>query len=548
MLIEAMRKQAETWWFRAFLLLLACLFIYQWGFHGMITGSGTTSRNLASVGGTKINVNQFARELSREISRIKINFKSDLSEQQQKQLYPYVLENMINNLLLEREADRLGLRVTDDQIRYVISENKDFKTSEGTFDQNLFNNYLTNIQMSEKDFIDMIRKELRRNMLMKTLGGGINSSQILTTRLYSYEHQRRLLQVVAIESHQLKLAKDPTEPEILDYYNKNPAKFTAPEYRDITALILTRALTLKDVKIDENQLKDYFDRHEDEFKDRKFDQVKDDIKKELEKRDANEKLFTLTNKIDDALAGGASLEEIAKNYSIEVTSFSHVSAEGTYDPQHKANDSVDASVSDPLQLRLISEAFNEKENDSSKVIEYSEGKFFVSHINKIYRAHPLTYEESQKNAKDFLIQDLKSEQAKKIAQEFESVVNQGGLLTNAAQERGLKTTQVRVTRKGPLGPSAVYLPDNFIENLYHVKVGGAKASSYLNDDNQQDYIVGYVEKVEPLETPIPEDRIKEYKDQVQGELFNDLFVQYVTSLRKIFPVEYNNKVLEGLAK
>ena len=548
MLIEAMRKQAETWWFRAFLLLLVFLFVYQWGFHSMITGSSASTRNLVSVGGAKINAQQFSRELVRELSRIKVNFKNDLSEQQQKELYPYVLETMVSNLLLEQEAHRLGLRVTDDRIKYVISHNDNFKSPDGRFDHLQFNNFLTNIQMSEKDFIEMLRKDLCRQMLMKTLGGSINVPQTLASRLYSHDHQRRILQVVSIESNQQKLIKQPTENQISDYYNKNPAKFTAPEYRDITALILNRSLVLKDVKINDDQIKSYFNQHQDDFKDQKFDEVKDTIKKDLEKTEANDQLFKLTNSIDDALAGGASLEEISKKYHIDLTSFSRVSAEGIYDPQHtaKTNHSDQNSIKDPLQLRLIQEAFGEKEHNTSSVIENSEDTFFVFHINKIYGARPLTYEEGKQSAKDFLIQDLKNEQAQKIALELEQIVNQRGLLSRAAQERGLKTIQIRVTRKGPMGPSVIYLPDHFIDTMYHLGISTAKALSVASDQNQRDYIVGYVEKIEPSNVALAQDQLKKFTNQVQNHLFNDLFVQYVTSLRKQFPVEYNNKALQKL--
>ena len=548
MLIESIRKQSETWWFRAFLFFLACLFIFQWGFYGMLTGTTQQTGNLVSVGGSKISVNQFAKELSRETARIKVNFKSDLSAEQQKQLYPYVLESMVNNLLIEREIERLNLRITDDQIKQSIVNDTNFKTSEGTFERARFESFLHNIQMTEKNFVDTLRKDMLRRQLVQTLVKGASAPQTLSTRLYSYNQQRRILQIVPIESNALTLAKEPTDAEIQDYFTKNPAKFTAPEYRDITALILDTALTLKTIKITEDQIKQHFETHEDEFKDRTFDQVKEEIRLQLEKKQANEDLFALTNKIDDALAGGANLEEIAKTYGATLKFFPSVSVEGVYDPLHKTPDLQESSVNNPLELRLIGEAFNEKEKETSKVIEDSEGTFFITRIDKIYPARPMTYEESRDKSKTFLIQDLKSEQAKQLAIELESSANQQGLFTLAAQQKGLKAVQIRVSRKGPLAPTSIYLPENFIDMLYHVRVGSAKVSSYLNDQNQQDFIVGYVEKVEPMELKPPEDKMKEFKDRLQQEIFNDLFIQYVTSLRKIFPVEYNNKVMESLNK
>ena len=137
----------------------------------------------------------------------------------------------------------------------------------------------------------------------------------------------------------------------------------------------------------------------------------------------------------------------------------------------------------------MTEAFGEKEGESTKIIETGDGNFFLARVDKVYSAHPMTFDESKEKAKNLLIQHLKSQKAKEIVLDIEHQVNRGGLFSMIAQQKGLRISQIRVSRKGPLAPIAFYLPENFIEALYHIRVGGAKAASYINDHNQRDFLV-----------------------------------------------------------
>lgn len=548
MLIESIRKHSESWWFRAFLFILAITFGVLWYGQDVLTGTRGGVSNLASVGGTKINVHQFAQVLSQELSHLQQITKGAVPPEQQKKIYPYVLENLVTNLLLQREASRMGLVVTDDKVRHAIMQDQNFKKADDSFDREKFNAFLQNSGMQEKTFIETLRQDLLMRDLVQTLFGSVTAPQSLTLRLYSYENQRRLLNVASIESAHLTLDKEPSEAEILDYFKKNPAKFVAQEYRDVSAILLTPALMKQKIDITEDQLRQAYRMRGDEFKDKTFDQVKNDLKADLEKQAAGESLFELSNKIDDAMAGGATLEEVAKTYGLQVKTFSRIGKDGVYDPGNGSKELDVPSLDNPLEARIINEAFHEKEGDSTKVIEAGEGTFFLARVDKIYPAHPLTFEESREKAKNLLIQDLKSEKAKEIALDIENQVNRGGLFAMVAQQKGLRASQIRVSRKGALAPIALYLPDNFIEALYYARVGGAKAVSYLNDQNQRDFIVGNVVRIEPVEIRGTEDRVKAFKEQLQRELFNDLLAEYVTSLRRIFPVEYNNKAIQRLLR
>jgi len=63
MLIEKIRAHSESWWFRAFLGILAITFGFLWYGNDLILGSRGGGMTVASVGGTKITLQQFSRVL-----------------------------------------------------------------------------------------------------------------------------------------------------------------------------------------------------------------------------------------------------------------------------------------------------------------------------------------------------------------------------------------------------------------------------------------------------------------------------------------------------
>jgi peptidyl-prolyl cis-trans isomerase D len=545
MLIEAIRRHSESWWFRAFLAILALTFGFLWYGNDILTGTRGGISKLASVGGEKISIQQFSQMLSQELSRLQGTREAPIPLEQQQKLYPYILETLVTNLLLKKEADRLGLSVTDEEIKRIITETPNFKNDKGIFEREKFNIFLQNIGSREKTFIENLRQDLLRREMVQTLVGGIISPQSMTLRMYSYENQRRLLALVSIESEKLTLDKNPSENEIADYFKKNPKKFTAPEARDISAIVLNPSLPQIQTIPTDAQLQQAYQERTNEFKDKSFAQIRPQLYEMLQKKTALQKLFELANKIDDALAGGASLEEISKSYGLKIETFSRVKGDGSYQKREKK---LRQALSSTIESHIFKEAFKEKAGELTKVIESGEGTFFIARVDKIYPAHPLTYEESKTEAEKLLIAELKNQKAQEIALTIEAQVNRGNLFEMVAQQKGFNASRIRVNRKGPLAPLSFYLPHDFIEALYHTRIGAARVTSYLKGQNQRNFIVGSVLQIEPTPIKEAEGKIKAFKEKLNQELFNDLLTQYIASLRKIFPVEYNTKALERLLR
>lgn len=543
MLIEKIRAHSESWWFRSFLGILAITFGFLWYGNDLILGSRGGGVTIASVGGTKITLQQFSRVLNLEINRIEANLNQKLLLDQQKQLSPLVLERLINDALLNKEAQRLGLTVTDDFLRRIVTEDKNFHNEKGVFDRERFNVFLSQTGLTEVNFFNEIRQEILRNELLEAIFGGIQAPASLVQRIYAFIEQKRLISFATIESAKVKLDREPSSAELKGFYDKHPSLFTTPEYRDISVLTL-KSNVMPLIKLGEEQIKQAYESRLEEFKGQDFAKVKDKIVDDLRKQIAADRLYELTNKIDDDIGGGATLEEVSKKYQIPLSQFSKVAHDGnfssdTLNSKDQLNDKV-------LALKIIKDAFQQTLNVVGNVVEAGESKYFIARVDKIYLSQLLSFDQVKKEVYRALVSQMKAQKAENLGMQWVEKINQGGNLEALAGLQGFKVSHLKIGRQGPIAPSNIRFSEEFLSKLYLLPKKFAAATSLLNDKGEKDIIVATVKDIEAISIERAKNEIAGFKTRMNQELANDLLIQYLESIRQRFSVDYNKKLFAQL--
>ncbi len=544
MLIEKIRAYSGSWWFRAFLGILAITFGFLWYGNDLILGSRGGGMTVASVGGTKITFQQFSRALNIEINRIEVNLKQKLPLEHQKQLYPLVLERLVNDTLLNKEVERLGLTVTDNFLRRLVTEDKNFQNEKKVFDRQKFEMFLAQAGLTENNFFNQIRQEILRNELIEALFGGVIAPASLVQRVHAFVGQKRVLSIATIESSKLKLDQEPRQEEVKEFYNKNKPLFTAPEYRDVSLLLLEESHVLPLIQLDEAQIKKAYQTRSKEFKGESFEKVKAKIANDLKKPMVAEKLYELTNKIDDAIGGGASLEEVSKQYQIPLIHLSKMAVDGSFDPYTKR--SAEGIKDKNLALKIIKDAFQQAQNVAGNVSEAGEGKYFIARVDKIYPSQLRTFEEVKKDVYETLVSHLKEQKAANLGMQWVEKINQGGNLDALAGLYGMKVTQMKVSRQGPVAPSTIHFSDDFLAKLYVLPKKLAAATALLNDKGKKDIIIAVVKDIEAVSIERTKNELQEFNLRMKQELVNDLLSQYLGAIRQKYSVDYNKKLFAEL--
>ncbi len=111
---------------------------------------------------------------------------------------------------------------------------------------------------------------------------------------------------------------------------------------------------------------------------RPFGEARPQMEADLKTQIANDRIYELKNKVEDTLAGGATLAEIAKEHHFRIQAIEAVSQEGK-DADGKS------VVPDAGKAQILEQVFSLPQGSDSPVIDTKEGVSYVS-ITDICRA------------------------------------------------------------------------------------------------------------------------------------------------------------------
>lgn len=151
-MLQALHKSTGTWIVRIFLVLIAASFAV-WGVGDIFRDQSESV--VAWVGEEEISRTDLSRSFRRELDGLQRALKTRIDTEQARSLglVDRALDNLISSKLYELEASRLGLVVGDAQIVEEIQRNEGFKDVTGKFDRFRFDTFLSQLGVSEEEFI-----------------------------------------------------------------------------------------------------------------------------------------------------------------------------------------------------------------------------------------------------------------------------------------------------------------------------------------------------------------------------------------------------------
>ncbi len=118
-----------------------------------------------------------------------------------------------------------------------------------------------------------------------------------------------------------------------------------------------------------------------------FDSVKAEIEKDLTQDKVSEALYERANKLDDEIAGGKTLAEVAKENNIPVTTLVKIDARGLDQDGKKPDTAL------PLFDKIVENGFSLKKGASSPLIETSDSAFVIVSAEEIFPSQQKPFNE-----------------------------------------------------------------------------------------------------------------------------------------------------------
>ncbi len=194
---------------------------------------------------------------------------------QTEMLLPYFAERAAQTLIsrkaLVTEADRLGLRVTDEEARDELQQGMYAATffPGGKFvGQQQYENILQNADLSVSAFEQGLRDQILLDKLRNLITGSVLVTDSDVRREFEKQNTKVKFEYAVLRRDDLLKQINPNEAELKAFYERNKASYnnSIPEKRKVRYVVLDSGKIEAGVSVSHEDLQAYYDQHRDDYR------------------------------------------------------------------------------------------------------------------------------------------------------------------------------------------------------------------------------------------------------------------------------------------
>ncbi|MFH1156512.1 MAG: SurA N-terminal domain-containing protein [Pseudomonadota bacterium] len=261
-MLRYMRENSGSWIIKILLGLIVVVFV----FLGMGSMSSKMGNKIADVNGKPITVEEYKRSYQDLIAQLRRNFGDNLNDQiiEMLQVKKQALDNLIDGLLIEAEAEKLGIKISDKEIRASVLSVPVFQ-SNGVFDMDTYKKVLAANRWTPEVFESIQRESLKREKVRDVIVNSAEVSDLEAKAWYTYNNTKIGIDYMAFSPDTYSDVK-PDDTGIAAYYEANKDKYKSEPKLKVQYLEFLPETFKGAGKISEERLKEYYDANINRFK------------------------------------------------------------------------------------------------------------------------------------------------------------------------------------------------------------------------------------------------------------------------------------------
>jgi peptidyl-prolyl cis-trans isomerase D len=264
-------------------------------------------------------------------------------------------------------------------------------------------------------------------------------------------------------------------------------------------------------------------------------EMHDQLKRDLAQEKAADIAFERANKVEDALAGGASLAEVAKQFGLGLASI-RADAAGL-DAEGKP---VELPVIEAARAPLMKAIFAAERGTAPRLQE-TEAGFVAVEIKDITPPVLRPFETLEPAVRAAWEADAKRREQEARAAGLLAATKEGKPLAEAAAAAGLGWREVGAVRRDPQQGAAV--PQELLAPLFELKLHETTMVQ-----TRDGFAVVQVQAITPGDPAADATGLKRLRGEVAQAMAQDIDVQFLGALRARSDVRLNPRMLETLAQ
>lgn len=483
-MISAMREKAKSLLVKVLLVLIALSFAV-WGIGDIFRGNQRLI--VATVGDVEIPSAILADEYSRAVERLRRQTDGAIDAEQARAMgiVEQTLQGIVSRTAFDQAIDGMGIAVPPEVVVSEIRDMPAFHNMAGQFDRALYEMTLQSNRLGLEQFEQSVRRDIARELLIDSVATGVEPPSTLIERIRKVRDERRVVDAVIIKGSELDNPPQPDEATIQEYYDRNSARFMAPEYRRLTYFVLRPMDLMDEIDVPEDEIVQEYEYRLDEFT-------------TIDRRNIDWMVF------DDKETADAAYQRLVKGEDfIEVgTDMTTMSEDGI-----AFGEATRADLSD-ISPPFAETVFALEEGGISQPIETPLG-WRVVRVNEVLAGGPRPFEDVRNQIRLDLLRDRALEVMFELSNRFEDERAGGATLEEAARAVGLTTQTVPAVDalgNGPDGAPVTGLPPapEFLVTAFELPVG--EPSRLIETDDGAMFVIRVESITAPVVRPLSEVR------------------------------------------
>jgi peptidyl-prolyl cis-trans isomerase D len=452
------------------------------------------------------------------------------------QLRPYLLQQAAESLMMQgvllNEAARMGLRTSDNELRYELQH--------GPLAAQLFpgGNFIGNDQYQSfvqanfnftvPQFEDKVKRQITINKLRNLVEGGATVSPEEMAEQFRQDNVKVKFDYAVISLSDLAQQVKPTDAELRAYYEKVKQQFvnSIPEKRKAAYIPIDLAKLPNAPKVSADDLRNYYNAHQDQYRVPESVTVrhilirtpppgadgKVDPKAVAEARAKAEDILK-------QLKAGADFAALAKKYS--------------QDPGSASNGGLLGAIT---RGRTVPEfekaAFSLPKRQISNVIQTDYG-FHILRIDDKTEAHVKTLEEVKPQIEQVVAREKAKAAGEALSRAVEAEARTGGM-EKAAKAHGLQVVEIGYFARGDILPGIGNAPA-LMDAIFAAQAKAPPTAVATS----QGFAVFRLEDIKPPSTPTYEEVKVRLEQQFRAERARSLLGQKTQELSDRARAQHN---------
>jgi peptidyl-prolyl cis-trans isomerase D len=225
---------------------------------------------VATVSGQSVTTNDVERQ-----AKQMLNQQFPKGGAQASSLLPFFAQRAAENLISEKvlliEAQRMGLKATDDDLREYMRHGQlgQMLFPNGVFiGQTEYENFVSSNNLTVPQFEQLVKDDILLNKLRDLVTSSATVTDAEVRKQFEKQNTKVKFDYAVIKKDDILKSIHPADSELKAFYDRNKNSYvnSIPEKRQVKYVVVDNARLLSQTQVTQQELQSYYEQHRDEFR------------------------------------------------------------------------------------------------------------------------------------------------------------------------------------------------------------------------------------------------------------------------------------------